>query len=423
MKKTISIVVPAASLLVSAALFVCEKPNVFENPVDKEGSNYLYGRHYDSDDEQHCTSVNDYGVALLFTDDSACNEYVAPDTATPVITLQGNNPAEFEVGQTYTDGGVTVSIGELDSIVVKGTNSGNNYRQELKTTPVVASAIATPSNAAAGFTYTVTYYASYNGRAAAQVFRKVKAAPSPPSGGKFSETVGVYKFDMMLVAGGTFKMGCADEQSDCYYDERPVHDVTLSSFYIGEYEVTQGLWKAVMGSNSNPSSFTGNDELPVDSVSWNQVKVFIDKLNSKTGRTYKLPTEAEWEFAARGGINSEGYKFSGGDGIDSVAWYWSNSGSKTHEVGGKKPNELGIYDMSGNVWEWVSDWYNLEYYAFFPSDTPSSNPSGPSEGIRRVIRGCSWYNNEKSCRVSLRAPNEPVMSNNNVGFRLALSPR
>ena len=166
-------------------------------------------------------------------------------------------------------------------------------------------------------------------------------------------------FDMVEVRGGTFRMGATSEQgSDADSDENPVHSVTLSGYYIGKTEVTQALWKAVMG--SNPSEFKG-DNLPVEYVFWYDCQEFIRKLNALTGQDFRLPTEAEWEFACRGGNNSRGYKYSGSDCIDDVAWYVDNSGSKTHPVATKLPNELGIYDMSGNVDEWCNDWYG--YYS------------------------------------------------------------
>ena len=161
-------------------------------------------------------------------------------------------------------------------------------------------------------------------------------------------------FTMIPVEGGTFTRGATSEMTEPSDWEKPTHQVTLSSYYIGETEVTQALWKAVMG--SNPSWFKG-DDLPVEKVSWDDCQTFISKLNALTGKNFRLPTEAEWEFAARGGNQSRHTQFSGSSRIDDVAWYDGNSGDKTHPVKTKQPNELGIYDMTGNVWEWCQDWY------------------------------------------------------------------
>ncbi len=235
------------------------------------------------------------------------------------------------------------------------------------------------------------------------------------------ETVNGYTFEMVRVEGGTFTMGCTSEQGDCWNYEKPAHSVTLSSYYIGKYEVTQGLWKTVMGSDNNPSEFKG-DSLPIERVSWNIiVNEFIPKLNKLTGKTYRLPTEAEWEYAARGGNKSGGYKYSGSNNIDDVAWYGyyskekiGTSGKTTNPVGTKSPNELGIYDMSGNVWEWVSDWYG-DY-----SSTAQADPTGPPSGSYRVFRGGSWNYDARNCRVSNRIINIPDRSNFFIGFRLVL---
>ncbi len=228
--------------------------------------------------------------------------------------------------------------------------------------------------------------------------------------GKF--TVNGVSFEMVRVEGGTFRMGTTSEQEDdAYSDEKPVHSVTLSSYYIGKTEVTQALWQAVMG--SNPSDFEG-DDLPVECVSWDDCQEFIQKLNSLTGRNFRLPTEAEWEFACRGGNNSRGYKYSGSNNLGSVAWYDDNSGGQTHPVATKAPNELGIYDMSGNVWEWCSDWY-ADYTSYSQTD-----PTGPQSGSRRVIRGGCWINYARGCRSSNRNGNYPTRRNLNLGLRLAL---
>lgn len=231
---------------------------------------------------------------------------------------------------------------------------------------------------------------------------------------KNSYVVNGVEFNMIKVSGGTFQMGATSEQSSFYYDkELPVHQVTLSDYYIGETEVTQELWKRVMG--SNPSGFSGSSKLPVENVSWNDCQNFITKLNALTGKQFRLPTEAEWEFAARGGNMSQGYKYSGSNDIDFVAWNVGNSDNKTHEVGTKAPNELGIYDMSGNVWEYCQDWYGSY------SSSAQTNPTGPSSGEDRVIRGGFWGDDTGDCRVSHRSGHEPDHSDYNVfGFRLAL---
>ena len=224
-------------------------------------------------------------------------------------------------------------------------------------------------------------------------------------------TVNGVSFKMIAVKGGTFTMGATPEQTGAYGDELPTHSVTLSDYYIGETEVTQELWSAVMG--SNPSYFTGNMQRPVEMVSWNDCQTFISKLNELTGETFRLPTEAEWEYAARGGNQSQGRLYSGSNTIDDVAWYWDNSSSTTHPVKTKAPNELGIYDMSGNVWEWCSDWYGS-----YSSDA-QTDPIGPSTGSYRVYRGGSWDNFAASCRVAYRRSSSPTISHYYFGLRLA----
>ena len=218
--------------------------------------------------------------------------------------------------------------------------------------------------------------------------------------------------NMVYVSGGTFTMGGTSEQgSDAYDDEKPTHSVTLSSYYICKYEVTQALWRAVMG--SNPSNFKG-DNLPVECVSWDDCQTFINRLNSYTGRNFRLPTEAEWEFAARGGNYSRHYKYSGSY-ISDVAWYDGNSSNRTHPVGTKQANELGLYDMSGNVWEWCSDWYG-SYSSYSQND-----PTGPNGGSYRVERGGGWNGIAGYCRSSDRGGNAPGYRGYNLGLRLVLS--
>lgn len=216
--------------------------------------------------------------------------------------------------------------------------------------------------------------------------------------------------DMVKVQGGTFKMGAIDGL-DAEYDELPSHDVKLSTFYMCKYEVTQELWTDVMG--SNPSDNLGGN-LPVESISWNDCQDFIDKLNSLTGMRFRLPTEAEWEYAARGGVNSHGYRYAGSDSIDAVAWYY-NFDETTHAVGLKEPNELGLYDMSGNVMEWCADWHG-HYKAGL-----HRNPTGPKTGEYRVTRGGFWESEEKHCTVTYRNPVTPDDSSKTLGVRLAAS--
>ena len=222
-------------------------------------------------------------------------------------------------------------------------------------------------------------------------------------------------FDMAEVEGGTFTMGATEEQgSDVSDNEKPAHHVMLSPYYIGKTEVTQELWEAVMG--SNPSFFSGNKNRPVENVSWDDCQVFINKLNRLTGKRFRLPTEAEWEYAARGGKKSKGYKYSGSNTIDAVAWYDTNSAGTTHPVASKAPNELGLYDMSGNVWEWCSDWYGKSYY----EESPEPNPIGPEIGTLRVKRGGDWYFSANKCRVSFRNSNSQHYQTSENGLRLVL---
>ena len=241
---------------------------------------------------------------------------------------------------------------------------------------------------------------------------------NPPTSSSTSNrtfTVGGVSFTMVYVQGGSFTMGATSEQgSDAYDNEKPTHRVTLNNYYIGQTEVTQALWQAVMG--NNPSKFTGNLQRPVEDVSWDDCQEFIRKLNSITGQKFRLPTEAEWEYAARGGNKSRGYKYSGSNTLSDVAWYTDNSGSTTHPVATKSPNELGVYDMSGNVWEWCQDWYDENYY----SRSPQTNPQGPSSGSGRVGRGGGWGLIAWRCRVSDRDGGDPDDGNDYLGLRLAL---
>ena len=236
----------------------------------------------------------------------------------------------------------------------------------------------------------------------------------------FGETKKMPVFEMVFVEGGTFTMGCTEEEdAECYGSEIPLHEVKIRDFYIGRHEVTQAQWMVVMG--DNPSHHIG-ENLPVENVSWNDVQEFIRKLNKFSNKHYRLPTEAEWEYAARGGKKSSGYKYSGSNEIDEIAWHDDNSDLKTHPVGSRNPNELGIYDMSGNVYEWCEDWFNFNYYQKCKDLGVVSNPKSPDTGSSTfVIRGGGCISYSWDCRVSVRGDMEPDTRDKVVGFRLASS--
>lgn len=226
--------------------------------------------------------------------------------------------------------------------------------------------------------------------------------------------VGEVEFLMLPVKGGTFMMGATSEQEAPDDDEKPIHQVTLYDYYMGETEVTQALWKAVMGENPSDSRMQGDDQ-PVQMVNWEQCVAFTERLSEISGMRFRLPTEAEWEYAARGGALSKKTQYSGSSAFYQVGWGSDNSQTKTHDVKQLQANELGIYDMSGNVAEWCSDWKGT-----YPS-TPQISPEGPLTGQRRIIRGGSWNSySEGECRVAARTANIPSARKNNVGFRLVL---
>ena len=252
--------------------------------------------------------------------------------------------------------------------------------------------------------------------------------PAPAANQDFTETAWDINMKMIWVEGGDFLMGCTSEQGgDCGSDEQNVRRVTVDGFYIGMLEVTQSQWEKVVGTSiyqqwtkagnsGSPTRGVGPD-YPMYCVSWDEAMEFCRLLSNKTGRTYTLPTEAQWEYAARGGNKNEGAKYAGSNMIDAVAWYTDNSGSSTHIVGSKRANALGIYDMSGNVWEWCKDWYASSYVSY---DT--NNPVGPSSGSDRVFRGGSWINSASYCRVAYRSNYSPGDRGSALGFRVVLLP-
>ena len=244
-------------------------------------------------------------------------------------------------------------------------------------------------------------------------------------GQNYTENAFGINMKMVYVQGGSYNMGCTGEQGgSCDSDEQTVRYVTVSDFYIGQFEITQAQWQAVMGTSvyqqqskaGGSSTYgTGND-YPMYYVSWEEAKEFCRRLSQQTGKTYRLPTEAEWEYAARGGNKTQNSKYAGGFSLDYVGWYTSNSGGKTHPVGTKAANELGLYDMSGNVYEWCEDWYG-DYRSY---DT--DNPTGASSGSNRVYRGGGCYNGASYCRVSFRNYDSPGSRGSNLGFRVVCLP-
>lgn len=256
---------------------------------------------------------------------------------------------------------------------------------------------------------------------------KKKTSPQPTSRGmseaEKTRIIRQLVNNMVYVEGGTFMMGATSEQGsdtseqlsliddDMYDDAKPVHHVTVSNFRIGKYEVTQCEWEAVMG--ENPSYFKGSNR-PVENVSWDDCQKFIAKLNRVTGKRFRLPTEAEWEYAARGGNKSKGFTYAGSNNLDEVAWHDGNSDCKTHDVGTKCPNELGLYDMTGNVGEWCSDWFGAY------SSAPQTNPGGSSSGSYRVSRGDSWDGDHWRSFVSWRFCDFPELGDSRGGLRLVL---
>ena len=330
------------------------------------------------------------------------------------------NELKFEItNEEWTISGTTATLtadyswsGEIVSIAMDVSEDGG-FASAMSFEASVSgnSLTVTATGLKAGTTY---YYRmrlnTENGKVESETKTFVTNNPNDPN----TFTVNGVSFEMVYVEGGTFDMGATTEQgSDAESDDKPVHSVTLDGYYIGKCEVTQELWQAVMG--SNPSRFKGAKN-PVEQVSWNDCQEFVSRLNRLTGRTFRLPTEAEWEYAARGGNKSRHYKYSGSGNIGYVAWYYKNSGSTTHAVGTQTANELGIYDMSGNVCEWCSDWYGGY------SAGSQTNPQGPSSGSARVLRGGSWSDYARYCRVSYRYCGDPYDSYDGGGLRLVLVP-
>lgn len=318
------------------------------------------------------------------------------------LVLDVDNSSKFRLSETV----LKVEVDDTKSINI--LNGGGNYTVAGGTDYVSTSINANQLTVTGIATGTTTVYVTDVETGATAVIAVIVTERQDEE-----FTVNGVSFKMVTVDGGTFTMGATDEQgSDFNANERPVHQVTLSDYKIGQTEVTQELWQAVMG--SNPSNFTGDLQRPVDKVSWNDCQEFISKLNQLTGKSFRLPTEAEWEFAARGGKLSQGFKYAGSNTVDDVAWYKDNSESMTHPVATKAPNELGLYDMSGNVFEWCHDWFG-NY-----SGDAQTNPTGPTSGTYRSCRGGGWGYNDTYCRVSYRSYHSMTSRYDRIGLRLAL---
>ena len=321
-----------------------------------------------------------------------------------LAAIQGNLSVNFKPfgSDVYVDG---VKVGQSPR-VFNGVLVGNHNVEIRKSGYATSRQTVTISEG-----QTASISGSLTSTTSASSTNALSSSGSSQSGNTLTIPVknGI-NIEMIKVEAGSFNMGATPEMQDPHDDyEKPVHRVTLTNnYYIGKYEVTQALWQAVMG--SNPSKFKG-DDLPVETVSWNDCQDFISKLNAMTGKKFRLPTEAEWEYAARGGKKSRGYKYSGSNTLDDVAWCYTDY--MTHVVGTKQPNELGIYDMSGNVWEWCHD--RCGSY----SSSPQTNPTGAVSGSERVRRGGDSYDGD--CRSSSRRCGPPANPFIYIGLRLVLS--
>ncbi|MCM1169796.1 MAG: formylglycine-generating enzyme family protein [Bacteroides sp.] len=319
------------------------------------------------------------------TDDAVLMSWQVKPGETKTFSFRG------AVGATYR-----IAWGDGDTVTVMGRGEDSTLRMSHRYLK--------------GNTYTVSLYGerdynySYN----------------------YTETALGMEMKMVYVGSGTFLMGCTlDNVSACNVNERPAHRVSLSSFGIGMYEVTQSQWEKVMGSTiqqqrdkyASSASLQGNGaDYPMYYVSWEDAQAFCEKLSVASGKRYALPTEAQWEYAARGARKSVNKTYSGSNTVDGVAWYTSNGGSSAHTVGGKTPNELGIHDMSGNVWEWCADWYGTY------DETMNDDPTDPATGTQRVARGGSRSSSANDCRVSFRTSFKATEASNLIGFRVVCLP-
>ena len=395
---------------------------IMGNVENKTGEYWVY---MPQGNRQLKVKHTNYAPVMVTFDDYGVEKLESNRTYELIITASGSTQVAQKQRLTirYSPSSATVLV---DNKMVKGTNgvakttlpvgqhsfvvACNGYESEEGMVKLKASA---PSNIQITLTKEATAMQQSTVTQPTVAQQPVVQAPVANSDNISIPVKDGISIDMVRVEAGTFTMGATVEMMYTLDDEKPTHRVTLTNdYYIGKYEVTQALWQAVMG--SNPSNFKG-DNLPVENVSWNDCQEFLSKLNSITGKTFRLPTETEWEYAARCGMKSKGCQYSGSKNISDVAWYTDNSGSKTHSVGSKQANELGIYDMSGNVWEWCQDRYGRY------DSSSQVNPTGAISGSDRVIRGGCWYCTARSCRSSCRSYNAPDDRNDNLGLRLVLS--
>ena len=355
---------------------------------------------YVTDDvfDEHC-----YETATLFVPAESIDDYRNAHVWEKFFNIQPIGPVDVDVpGDVNGDG--EVNIADVNAVIDVLLSDGNNPRADVNNDGEVTIADVNT------------------------LIDIILNGSEPTPSGIETFTVNGVSFKMVSVEGGTFTMGAADDDTEAFDSDKPAHQVTLSNYCIGQTEVTQALWLAVMGSNpsefTSANGYTDNLNRPVECVSWEDCQEFIAKLNQMTGKTFRLPTEAEWEYAARGGNKSQGYKYAGSNTLDDVAWFRDNAysvGSSspdygTHAVATKSPNELGLYDMSGNVGEWCQDWWN-EY-----SNDAQTDPTGPASGATRLYRGGCYGNIARYCRVSIRRGMTPTISNQPLGLRLVLNP-
>lgn len=365
-------------------------------------------------------ATNEAGTAYSSDVTFTTLEVTEPTLSSVTVSSISNTSAQLDAKVSSTGNGTLIDAGFVYSTTHYPTTSDKKLSCGKTTTL---------SSKATGLTPETTYYVrayatnekgtSYSSE---KEFKTAKTAINPYTTLTIETSYGSTTLDMAKVDGGTFKMGAQSTSSsqdnydkNAYNDEKPVHQVTVSSFYMSKSQVTQYLWYVVMGSYPNISSAYGlGEDYPVYNVSYTQCLQFINKLNNITGKTFRIPTEAEWEFAARGGNNNEGTTYSGNNTIGTVAWYSQNASGKTHSVAQKQANELNLYDMSGNLWEWCSDWYG-NY-----SSASQTNPTGPASGNSRVIRGGGYSDNAADCRVSVRSSATPGTGYTTIGLRLVM---